>query len=49
MVILTPFNTIKGKVNNQLIIAENVIVGRIPNAYYNLSGMSQNEAMEVIE
>lgn len=47
--ILTPFNTIKEKVNNQLIIAENVVVGKIPNAYYNLSGMSKSEAMEVIE
>lgn len=47
--ILTPFNTIKEKVDNQLIIAENVIVGKIPSAYYNLSGISQSEAMEVIE
>lgn len=47
--ILTPFNTIKEKINNQFIIAENVIIGNIPNSYYNLNGIKQSDALEVIE
>ena len=47
--ILTPFNTINESIVNQLILAENVIVGNIPSTYYNLEGISQGEIMEVIE
>lgn len=47
--ILTPFNTINKKINNQLIIAENVIVGNIPSAYYNLEGLETKETLEIIE
>lgn len=47
--ILTPFNTINESIVNQLILAENVIVGNIPSTYYNLEGISQGETMEVIE
>lgn len=48
--ILTPFNTIEEKIKNQVILAENVIVGKIPDTYYNLEGIeSTNEALEVIE
>lgn len=47
--ILTPFNTINETVKNQMVIAENVIVGNIPNAYYNLEGMEKNEAIDIIE
>lgn len=47
--VLTPFNTINQKINNQLIIAENVIVGNIPSNYYNLEGINQNQALEIVE
>ena len=47
--ILTPYNDITEKISNQVLIAENVIVGRIPNTYYNLEGMNTNSAIEVIE
>lgn len=47
--ILTPFNTINESIVNQLILAENVIVGNIPSTYYNLEGITQGEALEVIE
>ena len=47
--ILTPYNSITEKITNQVLIAENVIVGKIPNTYYNLEGMESNNAMEVIE
>ena len=47
--ILTPFNTINEKIKNQFILAENIIVGNLPNTYYNLEGISQGDVMEVIE
>ena len=47
--ILTPYEDITEKIKNQVLIAENVIVGKIPNTYYNLEGMDTNSAIEVIE
>lgn len=47
--ILTPYNNITEKITNQVLIAENVIVGKIPNTYYNLEGINSNAAIEVIE
>lgn len=47
--ILTPFNSISQSIKNQVLLLENVIVGHIPEAYYNLEGItSTNDAMEVI-
>lgn len=47
--ILTPFNTIEEEIVNQVILAENIIVGKIPQSYYNLEGMKQEQAVDVIE
>ena len=47
--ILTPFNTISESIVNQLILAENIIVGEIPNAYYNINGVSESDAMNLME
>lgn len=47
--ILTPYNEIGQKITNQVLIAENVIVGKIPNTYYNLDGINTNSAIDVIE
>ena len=47
--ILTPFENITEKITNQVLIAENVIVGKIPSTYYNLEGIDTNTAIEVIE
>lgn len=47
--ILTPFNTINEEINNQFIIAENIIVGNLPQTYYDLEGLSKNDAMEVMQ
>ena len=40
--ILTPFETINESITNQILIAENVIVGTIPEIYYNLHGFENN-------
>lgn len=48
--ILTPFDDISREITNQVLLIENVIVGNIPNTYYNLEGLSgSSEALEVIE
>ena len=48
--ILTPFDNISREITNQVLLMENVIVGNIPNTYYNLEGMKEDlDALEVIE
>ncbi len=47
--ILTPFNDIQEQINNQVLIAENVIVGHIPSSYYNLEGMNSSNMSDIIE
>ena len=47
--ILTPFNTISESISNQLILAENVIVGNIPDTYYNLEGITSSDAMQMMQ
>lgn len=48
--ILTPFNDIEQEITNQVLLAENVIVGNLPSTYYNLEGLNgKSDALEVIE
>lgn len=48
--ILTPFDNISQEITNQVLLMENVIVGNIPNTYYNLEGINgSSDAIEVIE
>ncbi len=46
--ILTPFDDISKDITNQVLLAENVIVGNIPDTYYDLEGLQSNDAMEVM-
>lgn len=47
--ILTPYRTIQESISNQVLIAENIIVGKIPEAYYNLEGIGTENAIELVE
>lgn len=47
--ILTPYNTISEKISNQVLLIENVIVGKIPSTYYNLEGIDSSNAIDIIE
>ena len=48
--IITPIKKFEKKITNQVIIAEHVSVGNIPDSYYNLEGMSGvDDALNVIE
>lgn len=48
--ILTPFEDIEKEIINQVLLVENIIVGRIPETYYNLEGLNaESDAMEVMQ
>lgn len=47
--ILTPYETTEEKIHNQVLIAENIIVGKIPETFYDLEGLTSEDAMEVME
>ena len=47
--ILTPFKDITKDITNQVLILENVIIGTVPNTYYNIEGIGTNDALEFIE
>ncbi|MBO5479330.1 MAG: sporulation protein YunB [Clostridia bacterium] len=47
--ILTPYNITQENISNQVLIAENIIVGKIPEAYYNLQGLSKENAIDVVQ
>lgn len=47
--ILTPFKDLKQNIVNQVLLMENVIVGNTPNTYYNLEGLENKDALEMVE
>ena len=47
--ILTPFETIEEEVINQVLLVEGVIIGDIPDIYYNLEGISETETIDLID
>ncbi len=47
--IVTQYKTIEDEVVNQVLLVESVIVGEVPQSYYNLEGLGQDDIMEVIE
>ncbi len=47
--VLTSFENITVNISNQVLLIENVIIGNIPNTYYNLNGVDGSTAIEVME
>ena len=47
--ILTPYETITETITSQVLLTEGVIIGDIPDTYYNLEGLNSDQLMEVIE
>lgn len=47
--IVTPYNSTTEQIKNQVLIAESVIIGDIPDSYYNFNSMDDNNALEIIE
>ena len=49
IVIVTPFNQVEKKITNQILIAEAIILGNVPNSYYNLEGLKQDNLLDIVE
>lgn len=50
MNILTSYSTTEKSIENQILILENVIIGKIPSTYYNFEGANtEEEALRLIE
>ena len=47
--ILTPYNTISETIINQVLLVEGVIIGNIPDAYYNLEGLNDDQLIDMAE
>ena len=47
--IVSQYKTIEDDVVNQVLLVETVIVGEVPESYYNLEGMKQEDVTEVIQ
>ena len=47
--IVSQYKTIEDEIVNQVLLVETVIVGEVPESYYNLEGMKQEDVTEVIQ
>lgn len=47
--ILTPYNIISEEIKNQILIAENVIIGNIPQTYYNINGTNLDQSTQFVK
>lgn len=47
--ILTPYDTITETIVNQVLLVEGVIIGNIPDAYYNLEGLNSEQMLEMLD
>ena len=47
--ISTQYKNIESSVENQVLLVETVIVGEVPDSYYNLEGMKGEDVTEVIQ
>lgn len=47
--ILTVYKNADEDISTQVLLAEAVIVGNIPDSYYNLNGVSSGDTMNVME
>ena len=47
--VLTPYDSVSEKIKNQILIAESIIVGDIPNSYYNFNGADGSDAVRAID
>ena len=47
--IITPYDIIEETITNQIMLAEAVIVGEIPDTYYNLNGVKDEDLIKIVE
>ena len=49
ILVLTPYDSLSERIRNQVLIAESIIVGDIPNSYYNFDGTDSSDALKAID
>ena len=47
--IVTSYRTINTEIINQVLLVETVVVGNVPETYYNLEGIKEETTLEVVE
>lgn len=47
--IVTPYNVIEEPIENQVILMENVIVGKVPESYYNFNGIEDTNLLDMVK
>ena len=47
--ILTPIKTLHEEISNQVLLAEHVIIGKIPSTYYNFDNLESGQSLEIIK
>ena len=47
--IVTPMRVISNEISSEVMVGESVIVGPVPDSYYNLEGLQGTDVMEVID
>lgn len=47
--IVTPIKIISNEISSEVMVGESVIVGPVPDSYYNLEGLQGTDVMEVID
>ena len=46
--ILTPIKSLEENISNQILLAENVIIGQIPATYYNFEGLDGKDTLDAL-
>lgn len=49
VLIVTPYDSIQETISNQVILIENIIVGTVPNTYYNIEGVNKENLIDIVE
>lgn len=47
--IVNSYHIIETQITNQVLLVETVVVGEVPTTYYNLEGINEDKAMELID
>ena len=47
--VLTPYNVLEESIKNEILLTENVIVGIVPDTYYNLEGIDRSNLIDIVE
>ena len=46
--ILTPYGNISSQISDKMLFAENIIVGDVPQAFYNLDGIKASDTVNLM-